>query len=111
MVAHYSSALEGVADNPALPAPLLLRLLAQDEDPVVDQCLAVHHPDTPEEVLMRVYVRLGGTRRDATGDPRLPLRRLREALGQEDLAYAAGGNPALPEGDMAAVMDRARVPA
>lgn len=39
----------------------LLRLLARVEDPVVENLLGIHHPDTPEEVLMRVYARLGGT--------------------------------------------------
>ncbi|MET9591692.1 Mucin-2 [Streptomyces sp. NPDC006516] len=48
------------ARSPHLP-PGLLGLLARVEDPVVDARMAVHHPDTPEEVLMRVYARLGGT--------------------------------------------------
>lgn len=34
MVAVYSSALSGVASNPALPTWLLLRLLAHDENGV-----------------------------------------------------------------------------
>ncbi|MBD0707250.1 MULTISPECIES: Mucin-2 [unclassified Streptomyces] len=153
------------ARSPRLP-PDLLRLLARFEDPVLENLLGIHHPDTPEEVLMRVYARLGGTfsawmaethphfprkgltaryadhpdgnyrrlavrdpaatpelierlshdpavrtRQAATRDPRLPLPRLREALHVPELAAAAGANPALPEGEMAAVLDRARVPA
>ncbi|MEV5970375.1 Mucin-2 [Streptomyces sp. NPDC051921] len=48
------------AQSPHLP-PDALRLLARTEDPVVEALLGVHHPDAPEEVLMRVYARLGGT--------------------------------------------------
>ncbi|MEU6216539.1 Mucin-2 [Streptomyces sp. NPDC047022] len=48
------------AQSPHLP-PGLLHLLARAEDPLVEDLLSVHHPDTPEEVLMRVYARLGGT--------------------------------------------------
>ncbi|MFJ6780350.1 hypothetical protein [Streptomyces yangpuensis] len=51
------------------------------------------------------------TRQAAAGDPRLPLRRLREVLHVPELASSAGGNPALPEGETAAVLDRAGVPA
>ncbi|MFE9596824.1 hypothetical protein ACFYOP_33100 [Streptomyces sp. NPDC006294] len=153
------------ARSPHLP-PDLLRLLARVEDPVVENRLGIHHPDTPEEVLMRVYARLGGTfsawmaethprfprkglaahyadhpdgnyrrlavrdpaatpelierlshdpvvwtRQAAARDPRLPLHRLREALHVPELASSAGANPALPEDEMAAVLDRAGVPA
>ncbi|MFI2738478.1 Mucin-2 [Streptomyces sp. NPDC018711] len=153
------------ARSPHLP-PDLLRLLARVEDPVLENLLGIHHPDTPEEVLMRVFARLGGTfsawmaethprfpreglaaryadhpdgnyrrlavrdpaatpelierlshdpavwtRQAAVGDPRLPLHRLREALLVPELASSAGANPALPEDEMAAVMDRAGVPA
>ncbi|MFC8425519.1 Mucin-2 [Streptomyces sp. NPDC057236] len=48
------------AQSPHLP-PDLVRLLARTEDPLVEALLSVHHPDTPQEVLMRVYARLGGT--------------------------------------------------
>ncbi|MET7287206.1 Mucin-2 [Streptomyces sp. NPDC005573] len=153
------------ARSPHLP-PDLLRLLARVEDPVVENLLGVHHPDTPEEVLMRVYARLGGTfsawmaethprfpreglaaryadhpdgtyrrlavrdpaatpalierlsrdpavwtRQAAAADPRLPLHRLREALHVPELASSAGANPALPEHEMAAVLNRSGVPA
>ncbi|MFC7843313.1 Mucin-2 [Streptomyces sp. NPDC057382] len=153
------------ARSPHLP-PDLLRLLARVEDPVVENRLGIHHPDTPEEVLLRVFARLGGTfsawmaqthprfpreglaaryadhpdgnyrrlavrdpaatpalierlshdpkvwtRQAAAGDPRLPLHRLREALHIPELASSAGANPALPEDEMAAVLDRAGVPA
>ncbi|MEU8622010.1 Mucin-2 [Streptomyces sp. NPDC048623] len=153
------------AQSPHLP-PDLLRLLARVEDPVLENLLGIHHPDTPEEVLMRVFARLGGTfsawmaethprfpreglavryadhpdgnyrrlavrdpaatpelierlshdpavwtRQAAAGDPRLPLHRLREALHVPELASSAGANPALPEDEMAAVLDRAGVPA
>lgn len=149
------------ARSPHLP-PDLMRLLAHTGDPLVEDLLSVYHPDTPEEVLMRVYARLGGTfsawmaethprfpreglaeryadhpdgayrrlavrdpaatpalierlshdpaiwtRQAAVGDPRLPLHRLREALLVPELASSAGANPALPHGDMAAVLDRA----
>ncbi|MEU4733364.1 Mucin-2, partial [Streptomyces sp. NPDC023588] len=153
------------AQSPHLP-PDLLRLLARVEDPVLENLLGIHHPDAPEEVLMRVFARLGGTfsawmaethprfpheglaaryahhpdgnyrrlavrdpaatpelierlshdpvvwtRQAAAGDPRLPLHRLREALHVPELASSAGSNPALPEAEMAAVLDRAGVPA
>ncbi|GAA2286476.1 hypothetical protein GCM10010415_66280 [Streptomyces atrovirens] len=152
------------AQSPHLP-PDLVRLLARTEDPLLENLLSVHHPDTPEEVLMRVYARLGGTfsawmaethprfpreglaaryadhpdgnyrrlavrdpaatpalierlshdpavwtRQAAAGDPRLPLHRLREALHVPELASSAGANPALPEDEMAAVLNRAGVP-
>ncbi|MGW0909451.1 Mucin-2 [Streptomyces sp. NPDC002853] len=48
------------AQSPHLP-PDLVRLLAHTEDPLVDDLLSIHHPHTPQEVLMRVYARLGGT--------------------------------------------------
>ncbi|WP_448316021.1 Mucin-2 [Streptomyces sp. CO7] len=48
------------ARSPHLP-PDLVHLLARTEDPLVEAQLCVHHPDAPEEVLMRVYARLGGT--------------------------------------------------
>ncbi|MEU1484869.1 Mucin-2 [Streptomyces sp. NPDC005752] len=153
------------ARSPHLPSDLLC-LLARFEDPIVENRLGIHHPDTPEEVLMRVYARLGGTfsawmaethprfpreglaaryadhpdgnyrrlavrdpaatptlierlshdpavwtRQAAAGDPRLPLHRLREALHIPELASSAGANPALPEDEMAAVLNRAGVPA
>ncbi|MFD4113288.1 Mucin-2 [Streptomyces niveus] len=152
------------ARSPHLP-PDLLRLLARVEDQVVENLLGVYHPDTPEEVLMRVYARLGGTfsawmaethprfpreglaaryadhpdgnyrrlavrdpaatptlierlshdpevwtRQAAAEDPRLPLHRLREALHVPELASSAGANPALPEDEMTAVLERAGVP-
>ncbi|MEU6760114.1 Mucin-2 [Streptomyces sp. NPDC046685] len=153
------------AQSPYLP-PDLLRLLARVGDPVLENLLGIHHPDAPEEVLMRVFARLGGTfsawmaethprfpceglaasyadhpdgnyrrlavrdpaatpelierlshdpvvwtRQAAVGDRRLPLHRLREALHVPELASSAGANPALPEAEMAAVLDRAGVPA
>ncbi|MEU4066378.1 hypothetical protein AB0F25_28970 [Streptomyces wedmorensis] len=152
------------AQSPHLPSDLLRRL-ARTEDPVVENLLSIHHPDTPQEVLMRVFARLGGTfsawmaqthprfprhglaaryadhpdgnyrrlavrdpaatpeliellshdpevwtRQAAAGDPRLPLGRLREALHVPELASSAGANPALPEEEMTAVVDRADVP-
>ncbi|MEU3843635.1 hypothetical protein AB0E88_26785 [Streptomyces sp. NPDC028635] len=48
------------AQSPHLP-PDLVRLLARTKDPLVEVLLSMHHPDTPEEVLMRVFARLGGT--------------------------------------------------
>ncbi|MEU9235590.1 Mucin-2 [Streptomyces subrutilus] len=153
------------AHSPHLP-PDLLCLLARGEDPLVETLLAIHHPDTPEAALMRVYERLGGTfsawmaethprfpreglaaryadhpdgnyrrlairdpaampalverlshdpavwtRQEAASDPRLPLHRLRQALHVPELASSAGANPALPEEEMAAVLNGAGVPA
>ncbi|MFF7180709.1 Mucin-2 [Streptomyces sp. NPDC008121] len=152
------------ARSPHLPSDLL-RLLAADEDVIVLTHLAVHHPDTPERVLMRVYARLGGTfsawmatghprfpreglaarfadhpegryrqlavrdpeagpglierlshdpdvrtRQAAAADPRLPLPRLLAVLALPETACGAGANPALPEREMARVMDGAGVP-
>ncbi|WP_382464709.1 IS110 family transposase [Streptomyces noursei] len=152
------------AQSPHLP-PDLVRLLARTEDPLVEDFLSVHHPDTPEEVLMRVHARLGGTfsawmaethprfpreglatrhanhpdgkyrrlavrdpaatpalierlshdpavwtRQAAASDPRLPLHRLCEALHIREPASSAGANSALPEDEMAAVLNRAGVP-
>ncbi|MEU1676771.1 hypothetical protein ABZ752_32745 [Streptomyces roseifaciens] len=51
------------------------------------------------------------TRQAAVGGPRLALRRLREALQVPELAASAGANPALPENEMAAILDRADVSA
>ncbi|MFD3534206.1 hypothetical protein [Streptomyces sp. NPDC058664] len=51
------------------------------------------------------------TRQAAARDPRLPLHRLREALHVTELASSAGANPALPKGEMTAVLDWAGVPA
>ncbi|MFD4031993.1 hypothetical protein ACFWVP_16060 [Streptomyces sp. NPDC058637] len=51
------------------------------------------------------------TRQAAAGDPRLPLHRLREALHIPGLAFSAGADAGLPEGEMATVLDRAGVPA
>ncbi|MFG3347952.1 Mucin-2 [Streptomyces sp. NPDC048018] len=48
------------AQSPHLPSDLLC-LLARVEDPVLENLLGIYHPDTPEEVLMRVFARLGGT--------------------------------------------------
>ncbi|MFJ6940268.1 Mucin-2 [Streptomyces sp. NPDC101132] len=151
--------------SPHLPSDLL-DVLARTGDPLVEDHLSVHHPDAPEEVLMRVFARLGGTfsawmaethprfpreglaaryadhpdgnhrrlavrdpaatpelierlshdpavwtRQAAAADPRLPLPRLREVLHVPELASSAGANPALPEDEMAAVVDRADAPA
>ncbi len=73
------------ARSPHLP-PELLTLLAEDADVVVRTHLAVHHPDTPEEVLMSVYARLGGTFSAwmATGHPRFP---------REGMAARYAGHP------------------
>ena len=69
-------------------SPELLRLLAEDTDEVVHTQLAVCHPDTPVEVLMSVYARLGGTFSAwmATGHPNFP----REGLAAR---YADDPNP------------------
>ncbi|MFI6645697.1 Mucin-2 [Streptomyces sp. NPDC050504] len=152
------------ARSPHLPSDLL-DLLVRTGDPQVENFLGVYHPDTPEEVLMRVFARLGGTfsawmaethprfpreglaaryadhpdgdyrrlavrdpaatpalierlshdsavwtRQAAAEDPRLPLHRLREALHVPELASSAGANPALPQDEMTAVLDRADIP-
>ncbi|WP_328491686.1 hypothetical protein OHS59_02295 [Streptomyces sp. NBC_00414] len=76
-----------VARSPHLP-PDLLRILSADTDAVVRTHLAVHHPDTSEEVLLSVYARLGGTFSAwmATGHPRFP----REGLAARYADHAEG---------------------
>jgi hypothetical protein len=114
MVAHHSSALEGVAADPALPTPLKLRLIAFDDGGYGPPRQVLRRTGLPEPAVAAILAHPshdpdGKVRREATGDPRLP--RLREALGGEDVAYAAVGNPALPEAEMARVLDEAGVPA
>ncbi|MFJ7775660.1 hypothetical protein [Streptomyces yangpuensis] len=53
--------LRGAAARSPHLSPELVSLLARTEDPFVEDLLGVHHPDTPEEVLMRVFARIGGT--------------------------------------------------
>lgn len=90
------------ARSPHLP-PDLLRLLAEDTDVVVHTHLAVHHPDTPEEVLMSVYARLGGTFSAwmATGHPRFP----REGLAARYADHPDGKYRQLTVRDPAATPD------
>lgn len=75
-----------VALSPHLP-PDLLSLLAEGTDAEVHRLLATSHPDTPVEVLMSVYAKLGGTFSAwmATGNPNFP----REGLAR----YADHPNP------------------
>lgn len=70
-------------------SPELLRLLAEDTDEVVRAHLAVWHPDTPEEVLMSVYARLGGTFSAwmATGHPNFPREGLTRYADHPDPIY------------------------
>ncbi len=65
---------------------------------------------TPELIERLSHDPVVWTRQAAARDPRLPFHRLREALLVPDLASSAGANPALPEDEMAAVLDRAGVP-
>lgn len=90
------------ARSPHLPAGLL-RLLAADEDVIVRTHLAVHHRDTPEEVLMSVYARLGGTFSAwmATGHPRFP----REGLAARYADHPEGTYRQLAVRDPAASPD------
>ncbi|MFF7705380.1 Mucin-2 [Streptomyces lydicus] len=74
--------------------------------------LAVRDPAATPELIERLsHDPVVWTRQAAAGDPRLPLHRLREALRVPELASSAGANPALPEDEMAAVLDRTGVPA
>ena len=54
MVAFYSSALDGVAANPALPTPLLLRLIAFDGGGSGPPFQALHRPGLPEPAVAAV---------------------------------------------------------
>ena len=88
--------------------------------------MSMYHPNHPDGNYRRLAVRDPAatpalierlshdpavwTRQAAAGDPRLPLHRLREALHVPELASSAGANPALPEDEMAAVLNRAGVP-
>ncbi|MFI2371605.1 hypothetical protein [Streptomyces sp. NPDC018833] len=54
MVAFYASALDGVAANPALPTPLLLRLIAFDGGGHGPPFQALHRPGLPEPAVAAV---------------------------------------------------------
>ncbi|XIE77230.1 Mucin-2 [Streptomyces sp. SBR177] len=89
MVAHHASALDGVARNPALPTPLLLRLLAFDgtgdgtAHGVVARALAlaVQRPGLPEAAVARILAHpLHGVREEfATSARADPAQRARLA--------------------------------
>ncbi|MFF3374619.1 Mucin-2 [Streptomyces sp. NPDC002680] len=70
-------------------SPDLLRLLAEDTDFEVHRLLAVCHPDTPVEVLMGVYAKLGGTFSAwmATGHPNFPREGLAHYADHPDPIY------------------------
>ncbi|MER5476990.1 hypothetical protein ABT026_08390 [Streptomyces sp. NPDC002734] len=87
------------ARSPHLP-PDLVHLLARTEDPLVEAHLCVHHPDAPEEVLMRVYARLGGTFSAWMADthPRFP----REGLAARFADHPDGAHRRLAVRDPAA---------
>ncbi|MEU7028057.1 Mucin-2 [Streptomyces sp. NPDC046275] len=87
------------AQSPHLP-PELLRLLADTRDPMVENLLGVHHPDTPEDVLLRVYERLGGTFSAwmAESHPRFP----REGLAARYADHPDGAHRRLAVRDPAA---------
>ncbi|MFF2524166.1 Mucin-2 [Streptomyces liangshanensis] len=85
--------------SPHLP-PDLLRLLARTEDPSVENLLGIHHPDVPEEVLMRVYGRLGNSFSAwmAETHPRFP----REGLARRYADHPDGAHRRLAVRDPAA---------
>ncbi|MEU1676772.1 hypothetical protein ABZ752_32750 [Streptomyces roseifaciens] len=82
--------------SPHLP-PDLLHLLARTKDPLVEDLLGTHHPDTPEEVLMRVYARLGGTFSAwmAETHPRSPARVSPHATRATRTATTSGWPPGI----------------
>ncbi|WP_329277806.1 hypothetical protein [Streptomyces sp. NBC_01451] len=72
MVTRYTSALNGVAVNPALPASLLPRLLAFDGRGEVPPFQALHRPGLPKSAVEAVrahpipYVRVRPDARRST---------------------------------------------
>ncbi|MFE5595905.1 hypothetical protein [Streptomyces sp. NPDC056549] len=100
MVAFYASALDGLARNPALPKPLLLRLLAFDEggdgprrdvvqraglpEPVVVAILA--HPDPGVRIDFAMSARAEPAQRARLADDPSPKVRAALAYGPDRLA-------------------------
>ncbi|WP_329121331.1 Mucin-2 [Streptomyces sp. NBC_01353] len=95
--------------HPRFPREGLAARYADHPDGIY-RLLAVRDPAAAPELIERLSrdpdVKV---RQEATGDPRLPLPRLRETLHIPDVAFDAASNPALPESDMATVLDAAGV--
>ncbi|MDT0495202.1 hypothetical protein RM717_32410 [Streptomyces griseus] len=96
--------------RPRFPAAGLARRFADAPDPRA-RALALRDPAVTAELVERLSRdRDEGVRRAAARDPRLPLPRLLELLADPGTAPAAAVNPALPPGEMAALLDREGVP-
>ncbi|MFE7481367.1 hypothetical protein [Streptomyces sp. NPDC057552] len=96
--------------RPRFPAVGLARRFADAPDPRA-RALALRDPAVTAELVERLSRdRDEGVRRVAARDPRLPLPRLLELLADPGTAPAAAVNPALPPGEMAALLDREGVP-
>ncbi|MFE7459184.1 hypothetical protein [Streptomyces sp. NPDC057554] len=96
--------------RPRFPAAGLARRFADAPDPRA-RALSLRDPAVTAELVERLSRdRDEGVRRAAARDPRLPLPRLLELLADPGTAPAAAVNPALPPGEMAALLDREGVP-
>ncbi|ARF76680.1 hypothetical protein B7C62_33660 [Kitasatospora albolonga] len=96
--------------RPGFPAAGLARRCADAPDSRA-RALSLRDPAATAELVERLSRDPDeGVRRAAARDPRLPLPRLLELLADPGTAPAAAVNPALPPGEMAALLDREGVP-
>ncbi|MER6635956.1 hypothetical protein [Streptomyces microflavus] len=110
MVAFHASALDGVARNPALPTPLLLRLLAFDGGGDGPPRYAPQRTGLLESAVAVIPAHPNpGARVDfAMSKLAEPVQRAR--LVDEPSPKVRGCQPGPPEDEMAAVLNRAGVP-
>ncbi|MFF1744048.1 hypothetical protein ACFVZI_30840, partial [Streptomyces mirabilis] len=97
MVAFYSSALDGVASNPALPTPLLLRLIAFDGGGHGPPFQALHRPMLPESAVAAVLTHPVLDTRVELG---VALLRGSSELGERWLTVWAGWCPSTVAGEV-----------
>lgn len=95
--------------KPRFPVAGLAARFARAADPRA-RALAVRDPDATPELLERLSGDPdNGVREAAARDPRTPVRRVVELLEDPVVGSAAAGNPALPEAEMVALLDRGGV--